>query len=201
MGRGLTTALQNALRATVVRAGYMVKLETTGATVYLSTRERSFDYFGVTWLGNSWIRPTFNIQETVELRANSISIRLAGLDPAAVSMVLQSINHSKRGNVWLVAFEESGAVIADPFPIGGGNFDNADVRDSGENAEIILNYENELIRASDAAEFRMTHFSQQARFPNSGDLGFEYTDLVEDYSGFWGRAAQPKFTKKRKTKK
>lgn len=198
MSRGLSTGLQTALQQQIIRAGYMVHLETTGGNVYLSTRPYDFDYFSVTWQGNSWLRPTFSLTESVRFKANGLAIKLAGLDPTAISLVLSTLNHSKKGRVWLFAFNEGGSIIADPYQVGEGFFDSADVRDSGANADITINYENEFVRSSDASQFRMTHFSQQARFP--GDMGFQYTSQVEDWSGFWGRAARPNFSKKRKTK-
>ncbi len=195
MARALPAVMVNDLRGKNVRAVYMVALETTGDTIYLSTRPIDFPWNGHTWLGNSWLRPSISLGESVELRTRGASVKLAGIDPTALSATLQSFNHSKTGTIYLATFSEAW-LLNDVFELFHGYFDSADVRDSGVSSEILLHYETEFIRGNDASEFRMTHFSQNERYP--GDFGFQYVSAVEDWSGFWGRAARPKFNRKRK---
>lgn len=198
MTRGLTTSLKNALTAKVVRAGYLVAMETSGGTIYMTTRATDVSWNSHTWIANHWLRPSFNIGESIEVKAASAKVKLAGIDPDALSLILSGLTHSRRAYIYIAAFEESGALVADPYQIFQGFFDGAEVNDTGLTAEIIVSYENEMLRASDASAIRMTHYSQQERFP--GDMGFQYAALVEDANFFWGTAERPVFEKKRKRK-
>jgi hypothetical protein len=199
MSREITSALNTALRAKVVRAGFMFEMETTGATVYLTTRPYHFTYGGQTWLANNWLLPTQNIEETIDLQANTMSIYLQGIDSTAVSLVLASLTRAKKGKLLLAGFNEDRSIIADPFEVFSGFFDGAELSDDGENCKLVVSYENQLLRGQNWSQFRYTTNSQQALY--AGDKGFDYAALTPDWSGFWGKAARPKFSRKRRNKK
>ncbi len=198
MSRGLTSNLNTALGAEIVRPGFLFEMQTTGATVYLTTRPNHISYGGQTWLANGWLLPTENLEETIDIQANSARIALQGIDSSAISLVLSSLNRSKTGKLHICAFNEAGAII-DPFQCFWGYFDGAELSDDGQNTKLIIRYENDLLRGKSWPEFRYTNNCQQALYP--GDKGFEYAALIPDWSGFWGNAARPKFSRKRRNNK
>lgn len=195
--RNLTASMQTAVAGSVIRTCLLAKLEFTSTDVYLTSLARNVSWSSQTWLGNGWLRPFSAIGENVDLRASGCSIALGGLDATTISLILNSSKQGKKGYLYLGLLDSSYALISDPQLIFLGRFDSADIVDSGTDASVRLNYESELIRLQRINEYRYTDASQQALYP--GDLGFQYSAQAADWSGFWGKAARPKFIRRRKT--
>lgn len=197
MTRGLSAGMITAIAESVIRPVYLFKGEFEGSTLYLSSIQKNVSFDSQTWLGNGSIIDFGDIEESSDGRATGWQAILNGADQTLVSLALGNTNQTKLGTLYLGLLDSSEALIADPEQIASGFFDSAIIEETGERCTITLLYENELLLSRRIAELRYTHFSQQSIFP--GDDGFEYTNLLEDWSGFWGKSGRtPRLRRKRK---
>lgn len=197
MTRGLSASMLSAIAADVVRPCFLAELEFVGSTLYLSSVSRDVSHLSQNFLGNGLFIGLDGIQESLDVDAFGWSVTLQGADSALMSLVLGSVNQSKNGIIYLALLDSNEQSIASPEEIAHGYFDYAEIDDSGSESSIVLNYESELLGLSRIQEFRYTHFSQQALFPN--DFGFQYAAQAEDWNGFWGKSGKaPKPQRKRK---
>lgn len=191
--------MQTAVAASAIKPIWLVELEFRDTTVRLCNRFRDFEWDSETWLGNGWLRPIGAINESTELRATGCRIELSGADQTMIALVLLEADQSKRGTVWLGALDDDDEIIPDPYQIFSGKLDVPEIQDDIGQSLISLNFESDLISLDRPRELRHTRESQQAIFP--GDLGFDYADLLEDWSGFWGRPERPRFKKRKRESK
>ncbi len=196
MTRGIASGLLTALQALVVRPVYLVKMEFTGSDLYLSSTIKNISYDSQTWLGNGLLKSSFDgVHEVGDVQATGVKIKLEAYDAALMSLLLTGLTRSKTASIYIGALDSSHDLVLSPQLIYKGFFDSVAFGESGNASEAIVSYENELITLRNINEFRYTHESQQIYFP--GDLCFQYTDLIADWSGFWGKAAKVKRIKKR----
>jgi len=196
MTRGLTAGMLSEITATVVRPLFLFEMEFVGSTLYLSSGHINVSWNAQTWLANGFLYPFDAVKETTDLRANSVTIELGAIDSSLMSLLLASTNQGKVGRLYLALLNSSNAIIADPYLIFKGTFDNCQISESGTDAIASVTYENDLVRLNKVNEFRYTKQSWEVLF--AGDKGFDYVSTIEDWSGFWGKAARPKIVRARK---
>lgn len=197
MARSITGAMQSALVADPLRICVLANIDLyPSGTLRLASINRDILFGPNTYLGNGWLRPFSAIRESATVRANGTTITLGGLDQTAVATVLTSLKQGKYGILYLGLLDSSLALIADPIQIFHGRFDTAEIVDDGETSRIDISYESEFIRLNRIEEARYTDQWQKSIY--SDDRGFEYASQAADWSGFWGRAAKPKFIRRRK---
>lgn len=189
--------MQSALIASTIRTCFLAYIELYPSSVLrLSSLGWDLTWGGNIYLGNGWLRPFAPIRESSTVRANGTTISLGGLDQTAIATVLTSLKQGKNAILYLGLLDASLALIADPIEIFQGRFDMAEIVDDGDSSRIDLAYESEFIRLNRIEEARYTNQWQKSLY--SDDRGFEYASQSADWSGFWGRAAKPKFIRRRK---
>ena len=200
MPRQLSTETIDALNNDkIFRIVWLCKLEFNSTTLYLTSSKNTFNWDSQSWLGNGQFLGFSQVTESNESITNGITIKLDGTDPTLRSLVLAQSRQNKLGIIWMGLLDTSLNLIQSPIQIYRGKFDFANLTDTGQESIIELQYENEGIERKRVNARRYTAFSQKSLF--SGDEGFQYTSRVEDWSGFWGKAARVKFIKKAVLKK
>ncbi len=198
MVRAFTSPQNTAIAASVVYPLFFVELEFVSQTIYWITGRRSRDWNGHTWEANNQLMGfTDPLKESTEIRSVSGQIIVGGANTDFLELVLGETRHDKRGKIYIGFSDSSGTMIDNPVNIFSGFFDNATIDEDGTKSKVTLQYEHELISLSQSNELRYTKFCQEALFP--GDLGFDWVPSAAKWSGFWGKAAQPKFIRRRKT--
>ncbi len=196
MTRGISAALLTALQAQVVWPIYFVKLEFVGSDLYLCNRSENFSWDSQTWLGNGQLANSINgIHEQGEAESTGCQITLDCFDSSIMSLLLNSLNRSKKVTVYLGALDSAEAIVLSPVLVYQGYFEAVNFTEDSESAQAVIMYENEILGLRKINEFRYTDQSQQSLYP--GDISFQYTALLPDWSGFWGKAERPKRTTKR----
>jgi hypothetical protein len=197
--RVLSNGVKALLTQTNVRVALLFEMEVGDDVYYLASTPHDLSWNGHTWLGNGWLRPFGDITEVAEIGASGLKLRIGGLDPAAVSIVLGPLVLKNYGTLYLAFLSETLAVTPNPFIIYRGMYDQAELRDDSTTSEIMLSYENSRIRHHKAKELRYTDQCQQSIWP--GDTGFRYTSKTSDWSGFWGKAPKAKKRRRRAAEK
>jgi hypothetical protein len=145
----------------------------------------SLSYGGATYLGIGTLGAISPIEETTDLSARGISMRLSGVPTANVALALtQDYQGGDCSILFGAVSPTSGAIIASPVTVFRGRMDVMQISDDGQSAEITMTAENRLVDFKRPREVRYTHEEQTALFP--GDLGLEFLNAIQDKTLYWG---------------
>lgn len=183
--RDVTSGYQSAIEAGVVRPAFFVSAEFNSGSIYVWSGMGSIDWDGHTWLGVGTLGKISQIQETGELRANSVAISLSAIPSLMLSTVMAEIRQGLPCKVYLVLFGDDGNIIDAPYEAFGGRIDTGQIQEGADTSTAILTVESELV---DFQRLRDRHYSdqdQQQLFP--GDLGFIFVPQIQNFPGAWGR--------------
>lgn len=186
--RNLTSGMQTAIIDPVVRPAvfYEGVFVSGGVDAYLRlwTGLGNIDWNGYTWLGGGELLEISTLEETDDLKAVGFAVTISGMPSANISLALAAVRQGKPGKIWLAAFNSSGALIDDPYPMRRGRFDISMIDDDGETCTIRAQYEDRLVDLERPRERRYTSADQQIDYPN--DLGFDYVPSLQDTQFSWG---------------
>jgi hypothetical protein len=182
VSRDLTSGMQTAVAASVVRPVVFIEGEFESGTLRLWSGVGVISWNSQTWTGAGNLLSISKIDETADLRAAGITIGLAGM-PTNISLVLSQARRNKAVRVWFGAMDAAGAVLADPYLAFEGRLDVPTIDDSGDTCTINIAYEGELIDLERPRVRRYTHEDQQLRAP--GDRFFEYVPAIQNQALEW----------------
>jgi hypothetical protein len=185
MARALTSAMLAAIAGGTLRPVFFYEGEFSGGTVRLFTGHGTLVWDGETWTGDSGLLRINSIAEAGDLAAVNFSVGLAGEVTSLLAAALAQVRRGLPGKVWLGLFDDSGALIADPFLCFAGRADRPDIVPDPQNCSVSVAYESRLIDAGRRRERRYTSEDQQIDYP--GDLGFDYVPSLQDTVLTWGR--------------
>jgi hypothetical protein len=179
MSRDLTAGMQAAVVAPVVRPILMVRIENSGAEIFVWTGVGDLIYGGNTYSGVGHFGSISTIQEGSDIRASGITLQLSGIPSALIATALADIRQSKKAILYFGLLNTStGALIADPYIIFSGLTDVPQIDETPIDAVISLSIENRLIDLEQAKDRRWTPEDQALEDPT--DLGFEFVAGLQD---------------------
>jgi hypothetical protein len=141
---------------------------------------------GHIWMGLGIMVSISSIRESVDIRADGITLTLSGIPNEMLSL---GLNEAVQGNpvrIWFGVLDEQDNVIADPYMAFAGRMDVPTITEEATTASISLSVENRLIDLQRTRERRYTDNDQQIDYP--GDRGLEYVPNVQEWNGIWGKA-------------
>lgn len=197
MSRGLTSGMVSAVTGLDVIPVFLVEIVFSAHTVRLTSWRDDLVWNTYTWLANGYFRLPADVTENSELASSTAEIELRGADAALMSLVLGEINQGNKVTIYFACLDSSHAIIADPYLLYRAFLDNASLDDSDVDSVVRLTLESELAALDRVNEWRWNNESQQALF--SGDIGFQYSDRLEDWNGFWGKSKPPKNTRPKRS--
>ena len=183
--RDLTTAFLNALSAEYIRPIVLYQGEFASGTVRLWSGIGDLPWNGHTWLGAGQLAGISAIEESTDVRANSVRLSLSGIPASTIALVLGDVQQGRPGILWFGLLDDNDQVIADPYLTYEGRLDVPEIDEDGETALVSIVYENALVDLERPREFRYTDEAQKAFYPD--DRGFEYVESLQDWNGVWGR--------------
>ncbi len=201
--RNLSAGFIAELTADNCRPFFLFEIETASSTLRYSSLKYDITHFGETWLGNGFLKKVDDTKESKDLGADGVKIELTGEPSALISVALSDVRQNKPATIYLGFLDSSLAVIADPFELYKGIVDKVTIIDQPDKSTIQIDLENSLIILEKAAGLRYNHETQQGMQEGvfAGDLGFEYVEQLEDWSGYWGKNRRGKNRKRRRRNK
>ena len=184
MPRTLSGAVIAELTARSLRPILLAELHFVSSTEYVWTGSGT-----ITWNGHDWTGVPGQLapmEETDQVTATNLTLTLSGIPSDRVASALTECRHGNNVTVWFGMLDASGVVIADPVRAWSGVMDVPTIDDSGETSTVTLNVESRLARLQVASNKRYTTQDQQPISP--GDLGFQYVESIQDWTGAWGKA-------------
>lgn len=185
--RGMSGAVNAAIQEPLVRPILLFDGAFKTGSLRLWTGIGPLDWAGDTYTGAGDLLSIGASEETDEVKAAGLEVRLAGVKPGSIAHALAEVERNRRGAIYFGLLDELGAIIPDPWPWFRGLLDSCAIDDGEETATIVLSYEHELIDLERPRDSRWTHEEQQRLFPN--DTGLRYIKELQDKVLRWGSGA------------
>jgi hypothetical protein len=161
--------------------------------VYLWTGYGSLFYNSTTYLGLGTLGTISPVEETTDLAARGITMKLSGVPTANVSLALTEDYQGRECSILFGALSPTaGTLISSPVTVFAGRMDVMQVSDDGQTAEIIMTAESRLMDFKRPREVRYTDEEQQNLF--AGDLGLEFVNDIQEKAIYWGNPNQTQAT-------
>lgn len=153
-------------------------------TGYGNLSYNSTTYYGLGTLGT--ISP---VEETTDLAARGISMKLSGVPTANVAIALTENYQGRECSVMFGALSPTaGTLISSPVTVFSGRMDVMQISDDGQSAEIIVTAESKLMDFKRPREVRYTDEEQQQLY--AGDVGLEFVNDIQEKVVYWGNPSQ-----------
>lgn len=185
MSRTLTSAMQNAATADLVRPIFLVQMAFPTANLNMWSGIGDLTVGGVDYIGAGNLLSVGDISESTELQANGIRLSLSGISGALITKARDEDYQGRELKILLGAMDSSNSMIADPVVMFSGFMDTMTINDAGETAIISVTAENRLIEFEKTRVRRYTAEDQKIDFPN--DKGLEYVAEMAEKEIVWGR--------------
>lgn len=197
MPRLLTTAMQEALCAPVLRCALLASLQFADNTVYVWSGLGPLTWNGNTYQGVGSLGSISTISEGSTVEAEGVTFTLSGIPASLVSEVLWETRLLYTAQVYLALWDASGNLIADPVLSYRGKMDQPSISDDGKTCTISISTENVLVDLNRSCYRRYTNDDQQidlaATLTRLGlpsttvDTGFRWVAGLQEQITFWGR--------------
>lgn len=182
--RDITSAMQTALEANLVRPVVFVECDFDSGAVDLWNGVGSLSYGGKTYIGAGNLLSIDPISESTDLSAKGTRVSLSGLDSSLVTIAKDEDYQGRELTIKLGAMDENNDVIADPVIMFSGFMDTMVLSESGKESVISVTVENKLITMERARVRRFTDNDQKIDHPN--DNGFSLVASIQDKQIRWG---------------
>jgi len=140
---------------------------------------------GKTFLGGGNLLNVSEVEESSEIEAKGLTLRLSGLPTELIALTLQEPYQNRIARLFVGAIKPDGTI--ESYELFAGRLDVMDIEESGESASISVTVENRLIDLNRARIRRFTSEDQKSLFP--GDRGFDYVNDLQDKPIEWGKTS------------
>jgi len=181
--RATTTATNNALAASQVRAVVFVEMDFPSGMLRMNNSAQNMQWNSLEWLGVGRIGSIEPITEGMTLEARGLRFSISGVDPASIAIALGQQYQGRACRVWFAALNEDYTVVADPYLVFSGRMDTMDV-ELGTTASITVAAESRLADWDRPRVRRYNSADQNISYPS--DKGFEFVPQMVEKSIRWG---------------
>jgi len=189
MSRTLSSGMLGVTMADVVRPVYFVKMvfdsSDRSSPLLLWSGLGNLAFGGETYTGVGDLLSIGEITETSDISATGINVALSGLQRAFIAIAIGYKYQGRPLTVFLGAFNDQGALIADPIIVFSGFMDTMTISEGAETSSISINVENKLVAFERSRVRRYTAEDQKIDYPN--DKGFEFVTSIVEKEIIWGR--------------
>lgn len=187
-GRSLSSGMVTEVTATQLAPILLANLQFS-TPVYLWTGYGSIYYNSVTYLGIGTFGSVSPVEETTDLAARGIRMKLSGVPTANISLALTEDYQGRDCSILFAAMSPTaGTLVASPVTIFSGRMDVMQISDDGQMADITMTSESRLMDFKRPREIRYTDEEQQNLF--SGDVGLEFVTDIQEKTIYWGNPSQ-----------
>jgi len=200
MSRTLSSGMLGVTMADVVRPVYFVKMvfdsSDRSSPLLLWSGLGNLAFGGETYTGVGDLLSIGEITETSDISATGINVALSGLQRAFIAIAIGYKYQGRPLTVFLGAFNDQGALIADPIIVFSGFMDTMTISEGAETASISINVENKLVAFERSRVRRYTAEDQKIDYPEklpdgsdnpNYDAGFEFVTSIVEKEIIWGR--------------
>jgi len=184
VSRTLTVPVAAALADGNVPALVFVDLDFASGHLRLTNAAHAIEWDGETWYGAGGLGSIEPVQETSDLQAVGVAMRITGIDSANITRALGEHYQGRPCRIWFAPLDADHQVLADPILIWTGRMDTMQI-ELGETASITLTAESRLVDWERPRVRRYNDADQRAEYP--ADRGFEFVEQMAEKELVWGR--------------
>ena len=140
---------------------------------------------GKTFTGGGTLLTVSEVEETAEIEAKGLTLRLSGLPSEILAITLQEPYQNRIARLFVGALKPDDTVQR--YELFAGRLDVMEVEESGATASVSVTVENRLIDLDRARVRRFTSEDQKSLF--RGDRGFDYVNDLQDRPIEWGKTS------------
>jgi hypothetical protein len=189
MSRSLTSAVQTQAAASQQTLVLLAELLFDSGAVRVWTGVGSLSWNSYTWSGTGLLGTVSPPNESVDVRATNIQLRLSGIPSELLSVVLGEQYQGRPATIWQAYLDANGAIVADPFILFQGRMDTCEVHESGSTCSVSISAESHLVSLRRTVERRYTDEDQKEQF--AGDRGLEFIAALQTKEVVWGGKSIP----------
>lgn len=185
MSRTVTPAFETASLDEVIRPLVLIDLDFASGFVRVNSTPYAVTYGGNTFQGAAKIGELSPIEETSDIQATSVALKLYAIPRDLVSLALAEHYQGRAGTIYLGLMNESWQLIADPITAFLGRMDVMSIS-LGETASVSLTLES---RFADWERPRIRRYTteDQAAFEDATDSFFDYAPTMVEKTVKWGK--------------
>lgn len=163
-----------------------VSLGFSSGFLRLHTRTGTITWGGYDWLGVGKLGAIDAVKEDAELRPNTITLQLSGVDSSVVNIAVGEDYHGRSVRIYQGLLDTATlALVATPETVFVGVMDYMTVSLGANTGSIAVHCENELARWQRPRSLMYTHESQQLLY--AGDRFFDMVPAIQNRTVDWGR--------------
>jgi hypothetical protein len=181
----LPSALAAAVASADVFPFYALELAFDSGTIRLWTGIGDKIIHGETYTGTGRLLEIGELQEVGDLSAQNLSVSLAGLDAAIISLALTENYQGRTARLLFGALNANTNTVIDAYEIFAGLMDVMTIQHSANTATISLTIESKLVSLQRPNVRRYTSANHKMRHP--GDTFFDFVQPLQDKELAWGR--------------
>jgi hypothetical protein len=174
------------LTAARIKPVLFLQMRFTDGESFMWSGIGTIQWNGQTWIGLGTLGTISPVEESSEIAATNVTFTLNQIPQ---DMIMRALGQVRQGNpvkLWFGTLGDNNNVMADPLQIFAGRMDVVAIDEGAQTGSISISVENRLIDLNRSRERRYTDQDQQIDHP--GDLGFQYVQLIQTWSGTWGKA-------------
>lgn len=184
MSRTLSSGMQTAATAEVVRPIVLVQCDFDSGALNLWNGIGDLTVSGVTYVGGGTLLNISSMKESADLAANGMTVTLSGVQEPLISKARDEPYQGRELVIRLGAMDASNSVISTPVIIFSGFMDTMVIQDGAETATISVSVENRLIEFQRSRIRRYTAEDQKIDYPD--DKGLEFVAEISEKEIVWG---------------
>lgn len=184
MARILSSTLQAALVSGKVFPALLVAMEWASGTTRFWGGQNDLSWNGDTYTAAGNLLTISGVSETVDLRANGLTVTLNGVNSDVLALALEERRQGKPLSVWIGFFDASDSLLDDPYLLFDGRVDVPTLRPGVEASAVTVSAESRLVDLQRARRSRYTPEDQKARY--AGDRGLDFVPRIQGLRLQWG---------------
>jgi hypothetical protein len=168
---------------------YLIKLELTTETLYLTNWSQSIDWDGHTWQATYITPQVSNFEESSNLESQGLDISLSPVSSEMLSLALGNVEEYRGQpcSIYMAVLDDNFVPLGDPILRWYGYMDMMSIAtqtsESGVSGAINIKCETGMHALSRLKTYRLNNAQQQSRVP--GDKGFEYVERLMSEPYTW----------------
>ena len=183
MSRYLPLDVIAELNKDAFKMAHLIKIDFS-TPVYVTDNDFDIVYMNATYEAGGHLINISSINETSDLRVNTISIQLSGVQQAHVATLLTGNYLDRNITIYRVYLNDSGSIIGHPIMMHTGGISHFAINTDDDTCEIDLSASNHWANFDLKSGRKTNDNSQRTFFPN--DQGMMFSGLMtQDIK--WGR--------------
>lgn len=187
MSRELPSGMAAALTAPVVHVICFAEFDFASGFLRLWNGRGNKTWNAQTWTGVGDLLGITPVDETTEIGATGLQLRLSGLKPEIIGLALLDNYRGRACRFWIALCDEDWAVQYS-YKSFGGRMDVLTIEEGVASCTVTVQAESHLVDLARARNLRYTHVEQQRLYP--GDTSMRYVARLAEKTLPWGAPQQ-----------